>query len=713
MTKNIAKIISKERIIARIRNCNREFWLTCVLAVILFWFYSYKLDESVMPILLDDEYGYWANSSYFMGLDWSSITKNIAYYSYGYSLILLALRLIAPWLDTGGWDGMYQLATTFNLVMLVASFFIAVKLCRRYMKNMNWLVRCFACFVVMLYPACKIYSHTTLSECALTFFFWVFLYTMHRVTDRPSILNHAAFAVVSVYLYIIHQRTLAQFITAFIIVLLVRLRRISRMKDAAAFGSVMCACLIIHSVIKQNLQNTLYMGNPPVGAGELLSYACTKKTALMIVLLLVTLLMLYLVEQGKVRLVFGLAMAGTVMAVIYVARKTGLGNTAVEALPDRLAMNDFAGQWEKVRNIFTVPGLIRLGTSVVGKWFYLAAGSGLVICWGMRNLIVNAFWIAVDSIRRGAHALLGKRDDGLKRLGGDPARHLWLFGVFLAWAGTFMICAIYKEGLFKVDDLVHGRYIEYTIGILLIYSVDILLAERHWGIMLGICAVLYGAAGIYCQYVYDELQRTHFELAHAVMFGRVFWNYESPTGKIQQLTGYILPLTALFFMTFKLFANSIAKIPGQVRLNAAIVTVRCVLALMIPLAAWTHLSDAIINNYVCSRNMKQSGALPYVTSWINVLNRECDVYFVYDALSYKQASLLQFMLMDREVTLVPMAEVNFEQDDLFIINNTYLEEPIIKEKCEVVLTVGSYALLINNSQEIMKTWNIYKEVLPE
>ena len=111
--------------------------------------------------------------------------------------------------------------------------------------------------------------------------------------------------------------------------------------------------------------------------------------------------------------------------------------------------------------------------------------------------------------------------------------------------------------------------------------------------------------------------------------------------------------------------------------------------------------------------MKQSGALPYVTSWINVLNRECDVYFVYDALSYKQASLLQFMLMDREVTLVPMAEVNFEQDDLFIINNTYLEEPIIKEKCEVVLTVGSYALLINNSQEIMKTWNIYKEVLPE
>ncbi len=692
---------------------SREFWLECILAAALFWLYSYKLDESVMPILLDDEYGYWANSSYFMGLDWSSITGNIAYYSYGYSLILLGLRIIAPWLGVGGWDGIYQLATTFNLLMLVASFFIAVKLCRRYMKNMNWIVRCAACFVVMLYPAYKIYSHITLSECALTFFFWVFLYTMHRVTDKPSVPNHAAFALVSVYMYTIHQRTLAQFITAVMIVLLIRLRRMSRLRETTAFGVVMCVSLMIHSVIKQNLQNTLYMGKPPVGFSELLSYACTKKTALMIVLLLIALLILYLVDQGKVRLVFVLAAAGTVAAVIYVVSRAGQGSAAAEALPDRLAMNDFAGQWGKVRNIFTRPGLIRLGTSIVGKWFYLAAGSGLVICWGMRNLIANAFWITVDSVRRAVSALLGKKDEGLRRLGGDPARHLWFFGVFLAWAGTFMICAIYKEGLFKVDDLVHGRYIEYTIAILLIYSVDILLAEKHWLIMLGICGALYGAAGMYCQYVYDELQRTHFELAHAVMFGRVFWNYESPTGKIQQLTGYILPLTVLFFMIFKLFGNRIAKIPGQMRLNTAIVTVRCVLALMIPLAAWNHLSDAIINNYVNSRNMKQSGALPDVAAWANVISRESDVYFVNDALNYKQASLLQFMLMDREVSLVPMSEVDFDRDDIFIINNRYLGDPEIMEKCEVVLTVGSYALVINNSQELVKTWNIYKEVLPE
>lgn len=711
MNNTIKKSINKECILTVVR-C-KELWLECALAVLLFWFYSYKLDQSIMPILLDDEYGYWANSSYFMGLDWSSITGNIAYYSYGYSLILLVLRILAPWFDIGSWDGMYQLATAFNLLMLVAGFFIAVKLCRRYMKNMNWIVRCVACFVVMLYPANKIYSHITLSECALTFFFWVFLYMMHRVTDKPSIQNHAAFALVSVYMYTIHQRTLAQFITAIIIVVLIRLRRISRLKHTAAFGAVMCVCLVIHSVIKQNLQNTLYMGKPPAGFAELVSYACTKKTVLLVLMMLVLLLLLYLAGRGKVRIAFLLVLAGAAAVGVYIMGRLGAGNTASEVLPDRLAMNDFAGQWGKVRNIFTVPGLIRLATSIVGKWFYLAAGSGLVICWGMRNLIINAFWVTADCLRRMFCALLGKKDDGLKRLHGDSARHLWFFGVFLAWAGTFMICAIYKEGLYKVDDLVHGRYIEYTIGILLIYSIDILLAEKHWLLMLSVCTVLYSAAGVYCQYVYDELQRTHYELAHAVMFGRVFWNYQSPTGKIQQLTGYILPLSALFYIAFKLFGSFIERIPGQPRINSAIATVRCVLALMVPLVAWTHLSDAIIDNYVCSRNSKQSGALPNVAAWANTISADSEVYFINDSLSYKQASLLQYMLMDREVRLVPMSEVDFDNDDLYIINNAYLGDPVIMEKCDVVISIGSYAMVVNNSQELMNTWNIYKEVLRE
>ncbi|MBQ5849827.1 MAG: hypothetical protein IIW54_03270, partial [Lachnospiraceae bacterium] len=43
-------------------------------------------DKIVQLIIFNDEYGYWANSSFFLGIDWSSVTSRIPYYSYGYSL---------------------------------------------------------------------------------------------------------------------------------------------------------------------------------------------------------------------------------------------------------------------------------------------------------------------------------------------------------------------------------------------------------------------------------------------------------------------------------------------------------------------------------------------------------------------------------------------------------------------------------------------------
>ena len=229
-----------------------------------------------MPILLDDEYGYWANSSYFMGLDWSSITGNIAYYSYGYSLILLVLRMIAPWLDVGSWDGMYQLATNFNLLMLVAGFFIAVRLCRRYMKNMNWIVRCVACFVVMLYPANKIYSHITLSECALTFFLGISLYNVQG--DRAAKLSESCgfCAGFSIYVYDTPEDACAVYNSHYHRAADSSAARKQAKAYSSVWGSHVCLS-VLHSVIKQNLQNTLYMGKPPVGFAELVSYACTKK----------------------------------------------------------------------------------------------------------------------------------------------------------------------------------------------------------------------------------------------------------------------------------------------------------------------------------------------------------------------------------------------------------------------------------------------------
>lgn len=672
-----------------------------MLALVLYIISSYRLSEVSMPIIFDDEYGYWANSSYFMGQDWSGITQNIMYYSYGYSFMLMLVRMLAALMGITEWVLIYRMACVLNLLFISGSFFIATRLCKRYMHSLSPVLGSLVCFVAMLYPANTVYSHTTLSECAIMFMFWVFLYIMMRVIEKPGILNHVMLAIASVYAYVIHQRALSMVITAIIIAVFIRLCRISRMRDITAFSITAYVCYIFQTVIKKNLQSVLYMGNPKQDIWEAVSVIFTKKTLLLLVIVAAMLLWLYLIEKKRIRTVCLITVAGIVLALIFVLN--GRLSFGGEQVSDRMATNDFAGQWDKVKGIFSKYGLVRLGTSIVGKWFYLAASTALVICWGIRGLIVNAALMAADAIKGIFNAITGKERKIMQRLCTDYREHIWFLGVFLAWIGAFLICAIYKEGLYKVDDLIHGRYIEYTIGIVIIYSMDRLLSDKHWLVMLPAMLALYIAAGEYCQYVYDTLQRTEYELIHAVSFGRIFWNYESPYGKIRELAGYVIPLSVSFVLIIKISGACISK--------KSLAILGSIAALIIPFIAWTHISYEIIDNYVCVRNEKQSGAAPDIASWIYNLESGENIYFVNDWISYKQAELIQFMLLDKELKYTSFEEQDFEEDAVYIVSSKMLDDDRITEKCEIVRQKGSYALVINRNKKIMDRWLYYKKAL--
>ncbi len=683
---------------------HREVLFQCVLAVILFLVGTYRIEESTMPILLDDEYGYWSNSAFFTGSNWSSITSKIAYYSYGYSLVLAPIRLFSAWLGLG-WAQTYQLAQAVNVSFLVIGFFIAVQLCKRYMKNLNWAVRSMACFTVMVYSSNLFYAHITFTESTLNVVFWVFLYLMMRVIDKPKVGNHVGYAVTSFYIYAVHQRSLAVLVTSVLVVLYLRFVRKNALKHTVAFGIALYGCSLMHSIIKGTLQNVCYKGNEPGGLADSFQFIFTKKSALILVAGLALFILLYLLDKGKVRLVLCAAAAGAAIAVVYVVTRAGELQAVREAVPDKIAMNDFAGQWEKITGIFSKSGMVRLGTSIVGKWFYLTASTGLVICWGMRNLFANFFLMLADSAKRLIAAVKSTAANGGGYAGVKAAAdwndRIWYTGVFFAWFGTFMICAIYKEGFFKNDDLVNGRYHEFVIGILLLYSLNILMKEKRWIITALISLALYLAAAWFCQYAMDTLRRTDFELAHCVMFGRVIWNYEVPHGKIRILSQYVLRLAAAFFLVFKVGSSFIKS-----HKTAA---VRCVLALLIPAFSWIYLANTIVDNYVVVRNEKQQGAMPVVASWIDTLGTDFPVYFAEDYLSYKQASVIQFMLPEQAITMTHIYDMSFDEDAFYIINNRYLvDDPRVAEKCKTVVDMGNYALVVNKEQELNRRWEYYE-----
>lgn len=706
---------------------HRMALLQCILAVMIFLLAVYRLSDIGQPILFNDEIGYWSNSAFLMGDDWTSVTGRINYYSYGYSLLLIPLRMLDK-MFYWGWGTLYRSAVVLNGLFLVMSYVIALKLAKRYLTGMHELVRTVACFAVCTYSSGIVYAHIAWTECTLLFFFWLFLYIMMRMTDHPTVANHIAFAVVSFYMYTVHQRALGIVVTAVLIVLYLRLMRRNRFRDTAVFLGSMYLCGLVHAMIKGNLQQVNYLGGDPAGLAGFMEYAFTGTAKLLLAAGIVLLLFLYLLEKRKYKIMLVILAAGIILAAgtLWYHNHSGATGRAgqsddtaaqsayeEEPVERRISVNDFSGQWGVVRDIFTKNGLIRLGISITGKWFYLASASGFVICWGIAALFQNAWLLGMDSLKHMFHrqarreetvsvaeTALQPADGGT----GDCAvreedmlrTRIWLFGMFLAWFSTFMISAVYKEGFYKNDDLFNGRYVEFTIGFLLLYSLNCLINDKKWVRKVLLVMILYIAAGRLCQYAIDELGREEFELAHCVMFGRMIWNYEVPTGKVRVVEDNIFPLAIWFFLILKLQRDRLPRVA----------VIRTVLALMIPVAAWSYLGRTIVDKYVVVRNEKQAEPLPPFSSWINILRggEQYKVYYITDSANQRYAGALQYMMRDMPVTAAGLAEVSFTEDAFYVVRQTYEDTEVIADNCEVVMYSRGYMLLINNSQELMEAW---------
>ena len=377
-------------------------------------------------------------------------------------------------------------------------------------------------------------------------------------------------------------------------------------------------------------------------------------------------------------------LAGGVLLGLWYLRRNGIVLSG--GVENRLGVNDFSGQWGVLRNLFTVNGLIRLGISMTGKWFYMASVSGLVVCWGIFGLFRNAF------------LLLRNRKEW-------KIEQIWLLGVLLAWFSTFMISSIYKEGFYKNDDLVNGRYTEFVLGFVLLYGLYQLQNDKKWVRTLAVYMVLYILAGVLCQYAWDELQRKEFELAHCVMFGRVVWNYEVPTGKIAALWRYVLPMMAAFFLLLKPMGERFSK------LTAA----RTIVALMIPVVAWSHLGKTIVDQYVVVRNEKQAEPFVEFAGRIRLLHEDEPVYYLSDSYNDRHQGLLQFMLQDIPVTVMDSAAASLEEDAFYVMKNYLWQTEGLgaQEMCEVIDCFGGYTLAVRKNGEPEKRWEPYRDFIRE
>lgn len=653
------------------------FVLAAMVAVIIFGG-TYRLTEVGQPIVLPDEFGYWANSSFFIGLDWSSTISNTYYYSYGYSLIMVPIRLLAQ-VFSWNWRQLYQAMVIVQNLMLVGAFFTAVKLCKRYVSEFNWLVQDLMCFAVFLYPTYIVYVHMTWAETALLLTFWVFLYMLMRLTDNPTWLNHAGFAAVSFYMYMIHQRCLGIVIVSIIIVVCLRLLKHNSFSQIVCFFSVVGFMNCVHNVIKGKLQNDFYMANTSADFYEMITYLLNKTTFVLAAAIVFLLYCLWLIERGKGKIALILVLTAFVVGIIYVIRNFSVFEADAANVEGRLAVNDFAGQLWKIKDIFTLPGFLRLLISIAGKWFYLASASGLVICFGIgvlgTHFIRTTIWLIPCIWKK----VFGANTEEVTY----ESAAIWQWGAFLAWVAIFAISALGMMGIGRVDQLMYGRYHEFAAGVLMIFGFYGIVKDSKWICHLAVFIVVYLLVGWLCQYLLDELGNTSFASCNCVMLGQILKGQQLPTGKIWQIVMRALLSGIFICIVIKVRQETFKRI----------MVLRMAVVLMIITGLFAYMGMSKTEELVVKRNHTQEKGLSAVSTWINRFYQGERIYFLRDTEKYLSAFALQYKLYDKIVTLERSENIQVDEEAFLVAGASFAENENIRKEYIIIASAGDFVLL--------------------
>ena len=670
------------------------FVLAAMVAVIIFGG-TYRLTEVGQPIMNPDEFGYWANSAFFTGLDWSPSVRVIGYYSYGYSLLLVPVRILAK-IFVWDWRQKYQAMVVVQSFMLTGIFLMAVKLCRRYLSDLPWIVRDLLCLVMVIYPSYLIYAHMTCTETTLFFMFWVYLYILMRLTDHPSMLNHIGFALASFYMYTVHQRALPMIIAAVMTVISIRLLKVNKLSHVSGFFLTMFLCNCVHSAVKGKLQNDLYKAADPAGMQEIFGYVFNKKTLILIVAIAFIFLLLWLIEHGRGRIALALGIFVLVTGVAYMIKNFAFIEAEAGDTEWRMAANDFAGQIWRIRDILTIEGFLRFLISIAGKWFYIATASGLVICFGIWYLGGHFIKKSIKGIYKISYIWKKNDEENLEPISCNRSA-IWLWGAFLAWLGIFGISAFAMSGIGRIDNLIYGRYQEFAVGILLLYGFYSLIKDRKWIRHMVFFVILYLLAAWLCQYLFNELENTTFVVSHCLMMGLFVYDGEVPVGKVWEAAAYSASIGILICIIVK---------AAQTRLSKIFIH-RIIAAILASIYLYVSVGMSLFESYVIYVNNLYEDRAPTIAMWIERLYQGEEIYFIMNGNLYLWGLVLQYYLDDKIVTMKGANTVPQQEEAFYVVMTADIEDNEFFSQYESIVESWGISLLVPHDSKIFERMEDY------
>ena len=397
------------------------------------------LNENYSLKIWGDEFGYWSSAAYINGKDWSSVASTNSYYGFGFGILL------APIMAIFGSNSitMLQVALVMEAVML-SSCVIAAYLCVDYFsENIKGIARVIIALVPIVYPSNILFVNTTMAEILLVTLTWWYSYLVLRFIKEKSLGLAISLMVLAIYMYSVHQRTIAVMAITLLIIIWVYRKRLLNSKVFVSIG-ILVVGLIAVLAFKEVYVNAMY---------------------------------------------------ANVSETTY-------------------SYNNLSGQTSKIVKIMTTSeGFVKFIYSLIGKFYYITVASCMLVLFGF-----------YDCCRKVIKAIIAKT---------DFEQIIGIVVICLNFLAAYLIGAIYMSDGFngRTDILIYGRYMEHTIGPLILLGIIYLYENKITNSIVSMICITGIAAVITEHLIYDKSSNSNIWAncsAIADLFGR--GNYVNSEG---------------------------------------------------------------------------------------------------------------------------------------------------------------------------------------
>lgn len=226
----------------------RESIIILLIFILLIFISNLCSTARSIPSIFNDEFGYWDSAAWFAGYDWSDISSQIQYYSYGYGIILGAIFRL-----TSNAELAYHFAIYLNGLWIGLSFFVLYKIISKLYSKLNFLTKLTISMIATLYSSTFTQRNYTWPECFLYLLFCINFYLVILIHEKVTYVRGGILALLSIFMYTIHQRTLSILIANILIVFIAFFQQQFNKKILLLFISILVLCCIMHMFLKNNI----------------------------------------------------------------------------------------------------------------------------------------------------------------------------------------------------------------------------------------------------------------------------------------------------------------------------------------------------------------------------------------------------------------------------------------------------------------------------